>query len=91
VPANLPDADACPLSQNINFFHDGVGFTNVNVKATNAIFEPLSKRQVLTARLAAKRIIQEALATTAEADRLAAEILSAAWLILLGHERRCGE
>jgi hypothetical protein len=49
------------------------------------------------ARLAAQKVIREERAATAEADRLAAELstwaelLSAAWLVLTGHERRRGE
>ncbi|WP_145239495.1 hypothetical protein [Urbifossiella limnaea] len=49
------------------------------------------------ARQAAWKVIREERAATAEADRLAAELtaaaeaLSAAWLVLTGHERRRGE
>lgn len=48
-------------------------------------------------RLAARKVVLEERAATAEADRLAAalsasaEALSAAWLVLTGHERRRGE
>lgn len=49
------------------------------------------------ARLAARKVIREERQATADADRLAAELtvwaelLSAAWLVLTGHERRRGE